>query len=210
MPRLLISILLTLRLTTASLFLPFLDPLTTDQIPLPALSNVTDDSPDSPFDLSKRQTLSTGCPANYGSCANLGASGLCCANNAICTADNAGYVACCPIGAACTGTITGIVTGGTIPPGGTSTRPTTTTNAVLTGTTSVTTTGLFSSATTPNNGLVVAGGGATASLGATTTNGGFIISGGTTVASPAGAERGVKVPWVAEVILAACQGLRLL
>ncbi|KAF1996246.1 hypothetical protein P154DRAFT_498811 [Amniculicola lignicola CBS 123094] len=56
------------------------------------------------LELVKRQ----GCAVGYNACSNLGAPGLCCRSNAICSADAAGHVACCPQGAACTGTIAGV------------------------------------------------------------------------------------------------------
>lgn len=52
--------------------------------------------------LEKRQN---NCPAGATSCSNLGNSGACCVSNTNCQLDQAGQVACCPIGAACTGTI---------------------------------------------------------------------------------------------------------
>ncbi|KAF2189488.1 hypothetical protein K469DRAFT_736827 [Zopfia rhizophila CBS 207.26] len=62
------------------------------------------------LELVKRQS---GCANGYSSCANLGAPGLCCRSNSVCSADAVGHVACCPLGAACTGTIDG-VNGGSI------------------------------------------------------------------------------------------------
>ena len=53
-------------------------------------------------DLSKRQS---GCALGFISCANLGGTGVCCKSNAMCALDQAGHVACCPMGSACTGTI---------------------------------------------------------------------------------------------------------
>lgn len=79
----------------------------------------------------KRQTNSESCPASYSACSGLGAPGLCCASDAVCSADQAGHVACCPQGAACTGSITSVVGG-------------TATSAAL--------------STTLSNGLVVASG----------------------------------------------------
>ncbi|PSK55315.1 Dihydrolipoyllysine-residue acetyltransferase [Elsinoe australis] len=195
----LLAVFFSTFLASASLFLPFLEGLEHRQDSLSDIdSNTTRASENEEFDLEKRQTVSSGCPNGYSSCAGIGAAQVCCGNNAICTADNAGYVACCPVGAVCTGTVTGVITSGTIPPGGSASTARTTN--VLTGSTSATTTGLFSSATS-NNGLIVASGSVTASA----SNGGFIISGGQTVASPAGANKGAQVPWVAEMILAIIQ-----
>ncbi|KAK7513634.1 hypothetical protein IWZ03DRAFT_237383 [Phyllosticta citriasiana] len=56
--------------------------------------------------LEKRQG-GTNCPNSYSACAALGAPGLCCRRNTNCALDQAGHVACCPVNAACTGTIRG-------------------------------------------------------------------------------------------------------
>lgn len=64
-------------------------------------------STDSPAELSKRQT----CPANYNSCSglsNLNSASNCCAGDSVCALDNAGNIACCPLGSFCTGVITTI------------------------------------------------------------------------------------------------------
>ncbi|KAH0543537.1 hypothetical protein GP486_008569 [Trichoglossum hirsutum] len=66
--------------------------------------------------LEKRQG---GCPANYNACSNLNAPGACCVSNTNCQLDTAGHVACCPKGAACTGSINvgtqlGSTTGGIV------------------------------------------------------------------------------------------------
>ena len=59
--------------------------------------------------LRKRQDVDVdigdNCPEDYNPCIGLGAAGLCCSNDAQCALDNAGRVACCPIGAACTGIV---------------------------------------------------------------------------------------------------------
>lgn len=55
-----------------------------------------------PNKLDKRQN---NCPAGATSCSNLGNSGACCASNTNCQLDQAGHVACCAIGASCTGII---------------------------------------------------------------------------------------------------------
>lgn len=59
--------------------------------------------PDLSPELVKRQ--GNGCANNYFNCAGLGAPGLCCPRTAVCSADQAGHVACCPQGAACTGAL---------------------------------------------------------------------------------------------------------
>ena len=53
------------------------------------------------------------CPIGYNSCSRLGANNVCCSVSAVCSADAANDVACCPSGAHCTGTIgaTGVATG---------------------------------------------------------------------------------------------------
>lgn len=67
----------------------------------PAQSN--DSIHEGNFDLVKRQA--TGCFTGYRPCANLNAPDLCCRTNEVCSQDRANNVACCPFGAACTGTI---------------------------------------------------------------------------------------------------------
>ncbi|KAK8215960.1 hypothetical protein IWZ01DRAFT_538924 [Phyllosticta capitalensis] len=54
----------------------------------------------------------TTCPTSYSACAALGAPGLCCRRNTNCALDQAGHVACCPVNAACTGTIRGSTVAG--------------------------------------------------------------------------------------------------
>ncbi|KKK20626.1 hypothetical protein ARAM_000151 [Aspergillus rambellii] len=41
----------------------------------------------------------------------MGDSDICCRTNAICTSDDANHIACCPVGASCTGTLTDPSTG---------------------------------------------------------------------------------------------------
>ncbi|KAL1792026.1 hypothetical protein ACET3X_009777 [Alternaria dauci] len=65
---------------------------------------------DSGVELLKRQN-NNACANQYFNCAGLGAPGLCCPRTAVCSADQAGQVACCPQGAACTGAIGAIATG---------------------------------------------------------------------------------------------------
>jgi hypothetical protein len=76
-------------------FSPFVQPFVDDSF---------DNSTRPELELLKRQS---GCPSNYFSCSYLGAAGLCCKNNSLCSADNVGHVACCPQGAVCTGTLGG-------------------------------------------------------------------------------------------------------
>lgn len=125
-------------------------------------------------DLFRRQNDDT-CPSSYNNCANIGAPGLCCSPSARCSADAAGHVACCPRGAACTGTI----------------------GAINTGSASRTATG-SSSGTTSNSGLFVT---ASTTQSAPTTGGntntagggnGFVLDGTQTVATPGAGMRGVQ------------------
>lgn len=72
---------------------------------------------------------------SYNSCSSLGAPSLCCAPNQICSADTLGRVGCCPLGAACTGTIPGaggVVASTTTSEGSGTTRPATTTTTSTT------------------------------------------------------------------------------
>ncbi|GAB7361137.1 hypothetical protein MBLNU230_g1171t1 [Neophaeotheca triangularis] len=110
--------LLALTTTTTALtldFQPFFSALPQallNHIPA-SLSNETSANDDASNDLLKRQYSNT-CPEDFNDCANLGAPQYCCAPNAVCSADFAGHVACCPRGAACSGTIGGIITEGTM------------------------------------------------------------------------------------------------
>ena len=61
-------------------------------------------NPDSLHSLLKRQS----CPADYTSCAGVSApnsASNCCAVSSTCALDNAGNIACCPLGSFCTGII---------------------------------------------------------------------------------------------------------
>ena len=135
--------------------------------------------------LDRRQQVLSNCPTSYNNCGNLGASGLCCAHTAVCSADYAAHVACCPLGAACTGTIASVITGGTI--GGT----TTTSNGGLLGGAITTTTTAAQLGT--SNGLVIA----TTTVGSagTTDDGQSFLIGGTAIAT-AGAVVGKRIPEV--------------
>ena len=73
----------------ASPYSPFLPPLE---------SSTIDGNPN----LIKRQNY---CASNQISCSNLGQPSTCCKQNSLCAIDQAGNVACCPNGAACTGSI---------------------------------------------------------------------------------------------------------
>lgn len=73
----------------------------------PAQSN-TSALDDGSLELLRRQ--GSNCAEGYSVCNNIARPDLCCRTNQLCTADRAGNAACCPIGAACTGTI-GVVVG---------------------------------------------------------------------------------------------------
>ncbi|KAF2793340.1 hypothetical protein K505DRAFT_375416 [Melanomma pulvis-pyrius CBS 109.77] len=92
------------------------------------------------LELVKRQT---GCATGYAGCSNIGAPGLCCRTNQVCSADAVGHVACCPLNAACTGTIIGVGTGATSLPTTSIFGATTTTQGplIIVGTTTATATG---------------------------------------------------------------------
>src|ERR1700730_18260176 len=49
------------------------------------------------FDLLKRKN----CPLTFNSCSAIVQTAACCSTDAICTLDNAGNAACCPIGSFC-------------------------------------------------------------------------------------------------------------
>ncbi|KAF2428895.1 hypothetical protein EJ08DRAFT_650869 [Tothia fuscella] len=126
----------------SDIYSPFLEPLlgesfNPDNTTLPQL------------ELLKRQTSTTNCPSNHINCGYAGNSGVCCRNTANCAVDTAGHVACCPLGAVCTGQIAGTAVAG----GGAAT-----TTGTSTGTSFV----FASSTTTSNNaaGTVIIGGGA--------------------------------------------------
>jgi hypothetical protein len=116
--------------------------------------------------LFRRQNDDT-CPSSYNNCANIGAPGLCCSPSARCSADAAGHVACCPQGAACTGTIGAIVT------------------KTSTGSTTGSATG------TGNSGLLVTASTASSVL-STGTGSGFVLDGTQTVATPGAGFRGAQ------------------
>ena len=106
-----------------------------------------------PLPLYRRQSNNE-CPTSYSNCYGQGAPSLCCQPSAVCSADMAGHVACCPVGAACTGTIV---------PANTATQ------------TSTSTYGGYSSTTVTSNGLSSYSTASTSSP-AVTTSGGFIIT----------------------------------
>ncbi|KAI5200924.1 hypothetical protein E4T39_05510 [Aureobasidium subglaciale] len=185
----------------ASLFSPFLSVLDWSQ----------QTPPNQTFhDLPKRAIDPTSCPTGYKNCANLGAPGLCCANSAVCAPDQAGHVACCPSGAACTGSISSIITSGVIASGG-SLRSTATASPPLTVSVSSAT-----SVATSGGGLIVASGLGTtssatsSSAAATTTGDGFILVGSSTAATlGSSAVRNAQLPYIAHFIIGLLELLAL-
>jgi hypothetical protein len=172
------SVFLLLHVTTttqASLFSPLLSVLDW------SASNETSIHRELRF---KRAEINpTSCPTGYKNCANIGAPGLCCANSAVCSPDQAGHVACCPSGAACTGSISSIITGGVVAAGGSAVSTTTTAAASQ----PLTASGSSSPSTaTSGNGLIVASGhGSPTTTAAATdsTEGGFVLVGTSTAAT---------------------------
>ncbi|CAI6248553.1 unnamed protein product [Periconia digitata] len=63
---------------------------------------------DGGLDLLRRQE--SNCASGYSVCTSINRPDICCRTNQVCSADRAGNAACCPIGAACTGTI-GVIVG---------------------------------------------------------------------------------------------------
>lgn len=170
-------LLVFVSLTNASLFSPFL--------------SVLDWSQQTAFNetlhqVAKRAVDPTSCPTGYKNCANIGAPGLCCANSAICAPDQAGHVACCPSGAACTGSISSIITGGVIASGGSAVTTTTAASQPLTVSPS-----LSQTTATSGGGLIIASGHSTTATSpvtttvasGATTDGGFVLVGSSTAAT---------------------------
>ncbi|KAI7257371.1 hypothetical protein KC345_g10803 [Hortaea werneckii] len=198
-----------LRLPTIDLQ-PFLSALPIsihDYIPS-TLSNQT-----AQHELLRRQ--SDNCPNDFRNCANLGAPGVCCASNAVCSADFAGNVACCPSGAACSGRISSIVTEGTVNSNGvlvgaggaaTATTGTDDSDGLAASTATMTTEfqnptsttggGLVAASTDDSNTAVTDDG----SQGSTTN---FVANGGTTVATPAAGVRRADIPLPARALIQA-------
>lgn len=137
-------------------FSPFYPALGSDSLSelLPPSSNTTiDDSDAAQIELRKRQ--SNACPSSYINCNGIGAPGLCCAGNSVCSADYAGHVACCPTRAACTGTIGGA--------GAAATATTTNTQSFVLASTATTAATVTGQAIT-SNGVIIVGGSSTAAF----------------------------------------------
>jgi hypothetical protein len=179
---LLVSVATAIQLPDLQPFLAALPDVFQDYLPNP-IQNATAQ------DLMKRQN-SNSCPNGFDSCAALGAPGLCCMSNAVCSPDNAGNVACCPTRAVCTGTIGGVITAGTMNGdgglvGGATGGPTVTTSFQYAGTTNY------------NGGLVQATENPTTAV--ATGNGGFIVDGGSTVAIPGAGMRRAEIVSIASM-----------
>ena len=96
---------------TALVFLPVLaaaapdfvadfQPAVLEQSPAQANETLLEDTSN---ELRRRQ--GTNCANGYAVCNSINRPDLCCQTNQVCSADRAGNAACCPLGAACTGTI---------------------------------------------------------------------------------------------------------
>lgn len=121
---------------------------------LPPSPNTTfDETEPAQVELRKRQSSS--CPSSYINCNGIGAPGLCCAGNSVCSADYAGHVACCPTRAACTGTIGGA--------GATATATTTNSQSFVLASTATTAATVTGQAIT-SNGVIIVGGSSTAAF----------------------------------------------
>ncbi|KAI7297775.1 hypothetical protein KC315_g18311 [Hortaea werneckii] len=164
-------------------------------------------------ELLRRQ--SDNCPNDFRNCANLGAPGVCCASNAVCSADFAGNVACCPSGAACSGRISSVVTEGTVNSNGAvvggagaAAATTGTDNSDgLAASTAATTTDFQTPTSTNAGGLVAAttddSNTAVTDDGSQGTNSNFVNNGGTTVATPAAGVRRADIPLPARALIQA-------
>ncbi|KAJ4296494.1 hypothetical protein N0V90_006539 [Kalmusia sp. IMI 367209] len=132
-------------------FLSDFHPAQLQQSPAQINDTVGEDS--AALQLLKRQTDPNSCADGYNACTNINQPGLCCRNDQVCSADNAGHPACCPIGSACTGTIAPITQAS---PTGTNTQSSSSATAATTTTTSggsATTSNTFVQGTTaPNAG----------------------------------------------------------
>ncbi|KAI6902710.1 hypothetical protein KC318_g11019 [Hortaea werneckii] len=162
-------------------------------------------------ELLRRQ--SDNCPNDFRNCANLGAPGVCCASNAVCSADFAGNVACCPSGAACSGRISSVVTEGTVNSngavvGGAGATAATTGTDNSDGLATATTTTDFQNPTSTNGGGLVAAttddsNTAVTDDGSQGTSTNFVANGGTTVATPAAGIRRADIPLPARALIQA-------
>ncbi|KAM0723038.1 hypothetical protein Q7P37_001237 [Cladosporium fusiforme] len=137
-------------------------------------------------ELFRRQDSDT-CPSGYNNCENIGAPGLCCSPSARCSADAAGHVACCRLGAACTGSIAGAATAGSTDSDGGFAEATSSGGGDS---------GLLVTAST-TQGPQATGDGDDNLV----TSGGFVMDGTQTVATPGVGARGVQPPLLARAVL---------
>ena len=157
---------------------------------IPSTDNATLDQP---HELLKRQFSNT-CPDKFDSCTSLGAPGLCCAEAAVCSPDAAGNVACCPIGAVCSGTINEVVTAGELDELGRRISATVSSavDGALQTVTSVVSSFVEGASSTVAE-VVAAATPLTTAVTEATTEGGFIIDEGSTVATFAGTVRNAQI-----------------
>jgi hypothetical protein len=146
--------------------------------------------------LKKRQAASTGCPSSFNSCASAGAANLCCYSGATCTVDFSGRSACCPVGAVCTGTVSGVITAGTLSGNGQQVTATPTSGATGNNgngglVTANSPTSMTNFATAQQTTFVQGG------SNGQTSNGGFIVAGTNTVATIGAAVRGAEIVSIA-------------
>jgi len=172
LPATVISIATAFQLPDFQPFLAALPVSLSDYIP-PSVSNQT-----AQHELLKRQA-NGGCATGLENCSNLGDPGACCVTGAVCSPDALGHVACCPSGKACSGTVSGVVTAGTLNSDG---------SLVGAATTGTDTSGLVAATTmTTSNGLVLA---STTTAG---TGSDFVLASGTTVATPGAGARAAQI-----------------
>ena len=111
----LLYLLATLATSTTAIEIPFLNaislPITLEDYFGPGAGINETANEQRQRHLHKRQD---GCPNSFHACSNLGAAGLCCADAAVCQADDAGNVACCPSSSSCTGQVNGVIKSGTV------------------------------------------------------------------------------------------------
>jgi len=128
-------------------------------------------SPSIPFSAPIRQNINhnglfkrtTTCQKGFLSCDYMNIEGYCCPSSAQCGIDGLGHVACCPIGAACSGTVQG---------GGFATQVITQTQAQVTPSPAVTASLVGGQTTGAGGALVLNGASTTTAAGVFSTNGG--------------------------------------
>lgn len=142
-------LLSALALAAPDFVVDFLEPQLSDT-DTPNNDTLADDR--SLLELVRRQGPNA-CASGYAACVNLNAPNLCCPRTQICSADANRNVACCPQGAACTGTISPVFPGQTASPTSTSGVVIGTTTTAFTGPTQtdfIQTSGSSARSTVPN------------------------------------------------------------